>query len=204
MFGMSVKLVPGWLVAMAPSAIGVPVALTPGLLPHCEVSTVAAPAALLDVDPAGVVAPVLVVPVPVLLFEMLLQPAAAPAPIRVRAAARTAAPCALLALRIFMSSPSGRWRLSLSAGSHSVHIQFTFTTILTASGGLLIANSNASAARASGKWCEKSLLMFSRAPVTRLMASRKSAAVAVLEPRTSISFSGKIPGRIGAVSERSE
>src|SRR6185437_16532893 len=82
--------------------------------------------------------------------------------------------------------------------------QFTFTTVLTASGGLLIANSNASAARASGKWCEKSLLMFSRAPVTRLMASRKSAPVAVLEPRTSISFSGKIPGRIGAVSERSE
>src|SRR5690348_18478654 len=168
MFGMSVKLVPGWLVAMAPSAIGVPVALTPGLLPHCEVSTVAAPAALLDVDPAGVVGPAPVVPV--LLFEMLLQPAAAPAPIRVRAAARTAAPCALLALRLFMSSPSGRWRLSLSASSHSVHIQFTFTTILTASGGLLIANSNASAARASGKWCEKSLLMFSRALITRLIA----------------------------------
>src|SRR5438477_7708112 len=104
---------------MAPSAIGVPVALTPGLLPHCEVSTAAAPAALLDVDPAGVVAPPLVVLVPVLLFEMLLQPAAAPAPIRVRAAARTAALCALLALRLFMSSPSGRWRLSLSVSSRS-------------------------------------------------------------------------------------
>src|SRR5690348_880312 len=121
MFGMSVKLVPGWLVAMAPSAIGVPAALTPGLLPHCEVSTVAAPAALLDADPAGVVAPVLVAPAPVLLFEMLLQPAAAPAPIRVRAAARAAAPCALLALRLFMSSPSGRWRLSLSVSSRSRH-----------------------------------------------------------------------------------
>src|SRR5690348_18303202 len=120
MFGMSVKLVPGWLVAMAPSAIGVPVALTPGLLPHCEVSTVAAPAALLDVDPAGVVGPAPVVPV--LLFEMLLQPAAAPAPIRVRAAARTAALCALLALRLFMSSPSGRWRLSLRVSSRSVHV----------------------------------------------------------------------------------
>src|SRR5690348_5583444 len=122
MFGMSVKLVPGWLVAMAPSAIGVPAALTPGLLPHCEVSTVAAPAALLDADPAGVVAPVLVAPAPALLFEMLLQPAAAPAPIRVRTAARTAAPCALLALRLFMSSPSGRWRLSLSVSSRSVHV----------------------------------------------------------------------------------
>src|SRR5689334_3161409 len=116
---------------MAPSAIGVPVALTPGLLPHCEVSTVAAPGALLEADPAGVVAPVPPVLVPVvLLFEMLLQPAAAPAPIRVRAAASTTA---LLALRLFMIclfmiclfmiSPSGRWRLSFER-------QFTFTTIL--------------------------------------------------------------------------
>jgi hypothetical protein len=37
MFGMSVNEVPGWLVAMAPSAIGVPVAATPGLVPHCDV-----------------------------------------------------------------------------------------------------------------------------------------------------------------------
>ena len=37
MFGMSVKLVPGWLVAIAPRAIGVPVAATPGLVPHCDV-----------------------------------------------------------------------------------------------------------------------------------------------------------------------
>src|SRR5690348_14381172 len=117
MFGMSVKLVPGWLVAMAPSAIGVPVALTPGLLPHCEVSTVAAPAALLDADPAGVVAPVLVAP-----GEMLLQPAAPPAPIWVRTAATTAAPSALLALRLFMRSHSGRWSLSLSVSSRSVHV----------------------------------------------------------------------------------
>jgi hypothetical protein len=77
-----VNEVPGWLVAMAPSAIGVPVALTPGLLPHCEVLTVAALALLLVLDPAGVVPAVLVL----LLFEMLLQPAMAPA--RVRAAAR--------------------------------------------------------------------------------------------------------------------
>jgi hypothetical protein len=41
MFGMSVNEVPGWLVAMAPRAIGVPVAATPGLVPHCEVVTVA-------------------------------------------------------------------------------------------------------------------------------------------------------------------
>ena len=42
MFGMSVNDVPGWLVAIAPSGIGVPVAFTPGLVPHCEVFTVAA------------------------------------------------------------------------------------------------------------------------------------------------------------------
>ena len=53
MFGMSVNEVPGWFVAMAPSAIGVPVALTPGLLPQLDVSTVAAPA-LLDEPAAGV------------------------------------------------------------------------------------------------------------------------------------------------------
>src|SRR5512146_2308748 len=115
MFGMSVNEVPGWLVAMAPSAIGVPVALTPGLLPHCEVSTVAVLALLLVADPAGVVAPVLV-PVE-LLFEMLLQPAAAPAPIRVRAAASTTA---LGVLRLFMVSPSGRWGV-LSVSVHVHH-----------------------------------------------------------------------------------
>src|SRR5216683_2538479 len=45
MFGISVNEVPGWLVAMAPSAIGVPVAAWPGLVPHCDVSTVPVPAA---------------------------------------------------------------------------------------------------------------------------------------------------------------
>src|SRR2546430_17176917 len=41
MFGISVNDVPGWLVAIAPSGIGVPVALTPGLVPHCDVLTAA-------------------------------------------------------------------------------------------------------------------------------------------------------------------
>jgi hypothetical protein len=82
MFGMSVKDVPGWLVAMAPSAIGVPVAATPGLVPHCDVLTVAV-LGVLDVFPAGgLVLPV--VPV-VLLLLLLLQPTAA----RAMAAART-------------------------------------------------------------------------------------------------------------------
>jgi hypothetical protein len=39
MFAMSVKDVPGWSVTMLPSAIGVPVALTPGLVPQSEVVT---------------------------------------------------------------------------------------------------------------------------------------------------------------------
>jgi hypothetical protein len=75
MFGMSVNDVPGWSVTMAPSAIGVPVAATPGLVPHCEVLTVVVAGAL-DVVAAG--AEVLV------LLELLLHPAAARA-----AAART-------------------------------------------------------------------------------------------------------------------
>ena len=48
--------------------------------------------------------------------------------------------------------------------------QFTVTTILMASGGLLIANSNASAARASGKWCEKTWARAARLAATRRIA----------------------------------
>lgn len=43
MFAMSVNDVPGWLVTIPPSAIGVPVAVTPGFVPHCEVATVVLP-----------------------------------------------------------------------------------------------------------------------------------------------------------------
>jgi hypothetical protein len=74
MFGMSVNEVPGWFVAMAPRAIGVPVAAWPGLVPHCEVLTVAVlalalfVAVLLAVELLAVEPPVLV---------LLLQPAAA-------------------------------------------------------------------------------------------------------------------------------
>ena len=39
MFAMSANDVPGWLVTIPPSGIGVPVAFTPGLLPHCDVLT---------------------------------------------------------------------------------------------------------------------------------------------------------------------
>jgi hypothetical protein len=73
MFGMSVNEVPGWFVAMAPRAIGVPVAAWPGLVPHCEVLTVAVLALALAL--ALFVAVLLAVEPPVLV--LLLQPAAA-------------------------------------------------------------------------------------------------------------------------------
>src|SRR5580692_9308389 len=75
------------------------------------------------------------------------------------------------------------------------------TTILIASGALLIANSNASAARVSGKWCENNAATAVRLAATSFIASRKSAAVAQLEPMTSISFSGKASGLTGAVPD---
>src|SRR6516162_9001975 len=78
MYGMSVNEVPGWLVAMAPSGIGVPVAATPGLVPHCDVLTVPALAEAEDV-PAGVEDD----PAAAVLLLLLLQPAAP----RARAAA---------------------------------------------------------------------------------------------------------------------
>src|SRR3984957_703585 len=48
MFSMSLKSVPGCLVLIAPMLIGVPVAATPGLVPHDEVETVLAGAELED------------------------------------------------------------------------------------------------------------------------------------------------------------
>ena len=83
MFGMSVNDVPGWLVAMAPSAIGVPVAATPGLVPHCDVLV----AEVLAEDVlAGALLELPALELELLLLELeLLQPAAAIA----MAAART-------------------------------------------------------------------------------------------------------------------
>jgi hypothetical protein len=42
MFSMSLKSVPGSLVSIAPRLIGVPVALTPGFVPHADVEVVLA------------------------------------------------------------------------------------------------------------------------------------------------------------------
>jgi len=84
MFGISVNDVPGWLVAIAPSGIGVPVAFTPGLVPHCDVLAA----------PAFAVLPADVVP-----DEPLLHPAATSVPITATRAAAARAPRAFC--RIF-------------------------------------------------------------------------------------------------------
>src|SRR5215472_1115993 len=52
MSAMSVNDVPGWLVTIPPSGIGVPVAFTPGLVPHCDVS-VTVLALLVVAEPLG-------------------------------------------------------------------------------------------------------------------------------------------------------
>src|SRR4029077_19658727 len=110
MFGMSVNEVPGWLVAMAPSGIGVPVAATPGLLPQLDVLTVAALA-----EPDELVAGGDPVPLAGLLL-LLLQ----------RAAARPRAAASRIVLRVeiclLICSPQG-----------GEFYQFTVTTILMAS-----------------------------------------------------------------------
>jgi hypothetical protein len=79
MFGMSVNDVPGWLVAMAPSGIGVPVAFTPGLVPHCDVFT----AALLGAAAAEL---------PELPLPLLLHPAASSVPMTAASARAARAP----------------------------------------------------------------------------------------------------------------
>jgi uncharacterized membrane protein YccC len=89
MFAMSVNDVPGWSVTIPPRFIGVPVAATPGLVPHDEVSVV--PPAAVDVAVGVLVVLVGVVVLLVVLLPLLLQPAAAMA----TAAAST------IALRLF-------------------------------------------------------------------------------------------------------
>jgi len=76
MFSMSVKSVPGCLVLIAPSGIGVPVAATPAFVPHDDVSVdalVAADVLVADVDEAAGAAVLLVLLV--LLLLLLPQPA---------------------------------------------------------------------------------------------------------------------------------
>jgi hypothetical protein len=77
MLAMSVKSVPGCLVTIVPSLIGVPVAATPGLGPHDDVLVDALVAALVlvaEVDEAAGAA-LLVLLAVLLLLELLPQPA---------------------------------------------------------------------------------------------------------------------------------
>src|SRR5215469_7099069 len=53
MLAMSVNDVPGWLVTIPPSGIGVPVAFTPGLVPHCDVSVTVLAALLVVAELLG-------------------------------------------------------------------------------------------------------------------------------------------------------
>jgi hypothetical protein len=92
MFAISLNDVPGWLVTMLPSAIGVPVAATPGFCPHCDVLTVA----MLVLLGLGVV---LLDGVP-----LLLHPAAADAPITVSAMAARAPD-----KRLYIPIPTSWW-----------------------------------------------------------------------------------------------
>src|SRR6202012_3456490 len=77
-FEMSVKSVPGCLVLIAPSTIGVPVAAVPGLGPHCDV--LVAPPDALEVEVEEDAAVLLLAAAPGALLVVLLplpQPASA-------------------------------------------------------------------------------------------------------------------------------
>jgi hypothetical protein len=79
MFSMSLKSVPGTLVLIAPMVIGEPVALTPGLVPHADVTSAGADDALVD-GAALVAAEEVVGEVAVVVLDEL-QPAMTPSAI---------------------------------------------------------------------------------------------------------------------------
>src|SRR3954453_23207170 len=85
MFAISVKSVPGCWVLIVPRLIGVPVAATPGLLPHDEVS-LAPPPPLVEADVAGAPEDVAGAPAEDLL-ELELHPASTPQTDRTEASA---------------------------------------------------------------------------------------------------------------------
>jgi len=86
---------------MLPSAIGVPVAATPGLVPHCDVPTAAVLGAAEVVD---VLAGALLLLVVLLLLLLLLQPAAAMA---TAAASTTVLRADHAGISLFISPPRG-------------------------------------------------------------------------------------------------
>src|SRR5215472_15886411 len=88
MFGMSVNEVPGWSVAMAPRMIGVPAALTPGFVPHCEVPAAPEePDGVAGLDPPDAAGALLDDEPPADVLELELHPARAPPTARTEARA---------------------------------------------------------------------------------------------------------------------
>jgi hypothetical protein len=103
MLAWSVKSVPGCLVLMVPSLIGLPVAATPGLGPHEEVFVLAAPllvVALDELDAAPLAALLLL-----LLLELLVLPHPASASSRATTAVRMIHDLACDLLWFFTVSP---------------------------------------------------------------------------------------------------
>ena len=84
MFAMSAKLVPVWSVTMPPSGMGVPVAATPGLVPHEEVLVAA-----LALEVEALLEEPLPVAAEVELELELLHPASTPSAIAATAAPAT-------------------------------------------------------------------------------------------------------------------
>jgi hypothetical protein len=106
-FGPSVKSTPGCCVTIAPRLIGVPVALTPGLLPHGDVLTVGAlePAGLAVELPAG--APAL----ELLVLELPPQPAKAVMIVTaLKGKARSGAGVPVMDLHVLSSGSGSRGR----------------------------------------------------------------------------------------------
>jgi hypothetical protein len=106
MFSMSLKSVPGTLVSIAPSRIGVPVAATPGLVPQADVASAGAAlpeeaAGAAEVAAALVAAGALDVAWGLLVVELELHAARTPSD---SAAATAAAPRVLQRKDLFMCS----------------------------------------------------------------------------------------------------
>jgi hypothetical protein len=94
MFGPSLKSVPGCLVSIVPIRIGVPVALTPGFLPHAEVLVEPVLAVAAVVELVALDVPLLAGALAlVVLLELLLPQAAS------RSAAPTTAASAIVRKR---------------------------------------------------------------------------------------------------------
>src|SRR5271165_343159 len=191
MFAMSAKLVPVWSVTIEPRLIGVPVAATPALVPHDEVLTAALELGL-ELD--GAAAALEVAPVAALLelelLLLLLHPARTP-PIAMTATAAPASRerrCSYLFMCSAFSWLTANYCSERTGGILPVvimlaqvnYVEYVFITFWP-----LLA------------FCPP-LSAPSAHPVR--VSSRTRMPRPSPQGGTSISFSGKIPGRTGAVA----